>query len=242
VDWQRTFCEARAMQASAQRRLGAEAAFLRRAAIRAVVCDISPPPLVAAAMAGIAGVAVVNFTWMDVFRRHATKRADLRLLSDYAAAYGAASRTLRTPMSFAMRGMPRVTDIPLIAPRGRPQRSALRRALGLSRQSRVVLVYLGTWGHEDLDFGRLGALRGVTFVSFTPLPPPVCRLSPDEWSFADVVASVDAVVAKPGYGTMAACMGGWCSGGVLPAQGVRGIFRHSPHTQGLGRCGVHGAS
>ncbi|MCX7718576.1 MAG: hypothetical protein N2111_09290 [Candidatus Sumerlaeaceae bacterium] len=206
VDWPKTFREARAMQTSAMRRLAAESRFLEQEGIRAVVCDIAPPPLQAAAMAGIPGVAVANFTWMDVFRRHASAPEEHRLLRDYAAAHATATLTLRTPMSFVMRGLPRVTDIPLIAPRGRPQRARLRRSLGLARSDKVALVYLGIWGHQDLDFDRLSALRGVTLVSFLPLPPPIRTLSPDEWLFADAVASVDAVVAKPGYGTMAACM------------------------------------
>jgi hypothetical protein len=207
IDWRRTLSDAAAVQKDGEGRLAAEAEFLRRTGAGCVVCDVPPLPLRAAQMAGIPGVAVANFTWVEILRplAHADARA-AALVDAYRGDYGRATLALRTPLAFEMPYFPRVRDIPLIARRGRPCRARLARALGMRRGDRAVLLYLGVWGGDGVRFDRLAQMRGVRFVSFWDAPPPVVKLDTAEWGFPEVLASVDAVVAKPGYGTVGECM------------------------------------
>ena len=207
VDWDATVAEGERVMAEAEARVEDEARFLRAANARAVVCDVPALPLRAAKLAGIPSVVVGNFTWVEILR--ARGRRDPRaavLARRHLADYRLATLALRTPLSFPMGYFPRLVDIPLIARRGRGVRAALRRELRVPPCGRIVLVYTGIWDDGGLRHDRLAAIPGVTFVSFRPAPPPVVTLDGSRWGFADVLASADAVVAKPGYGMLGECM------------------------------------
>lgn len=207
IDWERTFREAIAVQQAATARLHEEAAFLRERRVGVVVSDVPAPPLLAAALAGLPGVAVVNFTWVEIYRAAARRRADVReLLRGYRAQYRTATLALRTPLSFPMSWFPEIRDIPLIARTGIRRRRTLEEALGIGSGRRIALLYFGAWGSSEMALERLSAMADVTFVAFTPMPEPVHCLDPEVWHFPDVVASVDVVLAKPGYGTIGECM------------------------------------
>jgi UDP:flavonoid glycosyltransferase YjiC (YdhE family) len=69
-------------------------------------------------------------------------------------------------------------------------------------------MYIGLWG-LDIDWNQIEAMRGWTFVTYEDLPGKssnVVTLSKSDWLFADVAASVDVVVSKPGYGTISECV------------------------------------
>ncbi len=207
IAWPRSVREALAVERAVRKRLDAEAAWLEREGVRLVVCDVAPAPLAAAAIAGIPSFAVVNFTWVEIFRAQAAR--DPRVASavrQWRRDYASAGLALRTPLHLPMPYLRRVRDIPLIARPGRSCRRRLEAHLGVPRGTRIVLVYLGIWGHDAMPFARLAELPGVAFVTFWPTPAPVVHLDTRAWSFPDVVASVDAVVAKPGYGTAGECM------------------------------------
>ena len=85
-------------------------------------------------------------------------------------------------------------------------------SLGLTPRERLVYLYIGRYGQNDLDWSRLERLgeRGVHFVSYDPLPderPANLHVIPSpDWPGGDLIASCDAVVAKAGYGTACEAM------------------------------------
>lgn len=207
IDWDKTFETAMAVHAASHARLDAEVDFLRRTRIDIVVSDIPPTPLLAAARAGLPSVCVANFTWVEVFRRAAREHAGRqRFLRELVREYGAATMLLRPGFALRMPYFRRRADIPYIARRGRSIRRALTETFAIPRRNRLVLTYFGKWGLDELALERLSRLVDVTFLSFDADVEPFVRLSPSKWKFEDVVASVDAVLAKPGYGTMGECM------------------------------------
>ena len=60
----------------------------------------------------------------------------------------------------------------MVVNQGRDRRDELVRELGLSRRERVVYLYIGRYGQDDLDWSRLGRLRrrGIHFVAYDPAP------------------------------------------------------------------------
>lgn len=207
INWQMTFEEAIRVQGESLSRLAQEIAFLKRERVGLVVTDVAPMPLRAAREAGIPGITVVNFTWPDIFESEAKGHpAREQLVQNYLDDYKCASLALRTSMSFSMRYFPRLRDIPLIARSGTSCRSTLVKELAIPKTNRIVLLYFGNWGNGSMRLERLDSMRGVSFVAFSKLDSTVNYLDPDRWAFEDVVASVDAVLAKPGYGTMGECM------------------------------------
>jgi hypothetical protein len=124
-------------------------------------------------------------------------------------AYRAAT-FLRTTPGMPMTGLDRVIGIGPIATIGRERRGELRRILGVGT-ARIVLVALGGIPTR-LPVEAWPALANTHWL--VPAAWQVARsdmsaFEPLGWPFADLLASSDAVVTKPGYGTFAeaACNG-----------------------------------
>jgi len=207
INWDRTFETAMKIHEEATARLPDETAFLQREKVNVIVTDIPSSPLVAAHRAQIPSICLANFTWVEIFRRAANipkRRAFLRTLrTEYALA------TLALVPGFALE-LPyfrRRYEIPLIADRGKQRRAELRKELGIPKDKKVVLLYFGNWGlgeHGKKEFNHLQ--DEFSFVSLNEAFAASHRLEPVRWPFSDIVASVDVVLGKPGYGTMSECM------------------------------------
>ena len=190
--------------------LAEEAAFLRAHGVRCVASDIAAFPLLAAREAGLPSVAVGNFTWHDIYADYAETTEDDALLTQMAAEYAAATVALVTPLHLPT--MPRlflsVDYVPLIARRGTPIRGILTAALGIPADKHLGLLYLGGWGLE-LDWAALERHSDWVFLLDRPLPEQIANaraFDPSVWRYADVAASVDAVISKAGYGTVSDCI------------------------------------
>ena len=67
---------------------------------------------------------------------------------------------------------------------------------------------MGEWG-LDIDWAALERFKDWVFLLDRPLPQPASNVrafDPGVWPYADVAASVDAVVSKAGYGTVTECI------------------------------------
>ncbi len=191
-------------------RLGDEVAFLRQSGVRCVASDVPSFPLHAAREAGVPGVAVANFTWHDIYAEYVETDADAALLRQMASEYAAATVACLTPLSVPTVGdvFPTVERVPLVARRGQPMREALTEVLGIPAGKHVALLYLGGWG-LDIRWPALEQWTDWVFLLDRPLPQPVANVRAFDarrWRYADVAASVDAVVSKAGYGTLTECI------------------------------------
>lgn len=204
LDWASTFSEARKVLQEASAGLMDEVDLLRRHRVDVIVCDVPPAPLEAARMAGIPAVVVGNFTWVDIFDRERKKLPEAGELADlWREQYGLVTLAIRTPPAFPLNYFRTVQTVEPIARRGKNIRRELLSALRLPGDQKLVLLYFGTFGDDAL---AIPEVPGVTFLSMTKMPAPAIEIDPDQWHFPDVVASADAVVAKPGYGTVGECM------------------------------------
>lgn len=207
IDWHRTFEAAMTIHAESHEQLAEEVDFLQREEIDIVVCDIPPTPLLAAKMAQIPSVCVANFTWVEVFRRAARgDKTRERFLRELAHEYSMASLLLRPGFALRMPHFKVSRDVSPIARLGKSRRRTLLRELGLPPSTRLALTYLGKWGFGDLQIEKAKQFTDVAFLSFDSCTSPLRRIDSARWRFEDVVASVDVVIAKPGYGTLSECM------------------------------------
>lgn len=204
LDWPATFAEAHKVQREAVAGMLDEVDLLRKHRADIVVCDVPPFPLEVARMAGLPSVVVGNFTWVDIFSREGKKQQEARELAEiWREQYALATLAVRTPPAFPMNYFPHITTVEPIARRGKNIRPELLRELGMPRNQKLVLLYFGTFGDDELV---IPDEEGVTFVSMTPMPKPAVQIDPNRWHFPDVVASAHAVIAKPGYGTVGEAM------------------------------------
>lgn len=204
LDWESTFKLARKVNRDASANLITETEFLRKRRVDLIVCDVPPAPLEAARMAGIPSAVVGNFTWVEIFGKEGRLQKPAMELADFwREQYSMATLAIRTPPAFPMTYFRHVKTVQPIARRGKNRRKELLRFLGLPPMTRLVLMYFGTFGDDEL---RLPVMPDIALLAFTKVPEPGITLDPQQWHFPDVVASVDCVIAKPGYGTTGECM------------------------------------
>ncbi len=219
-------------------RLPDEVAFLRAQGVRCVVSDIPSFPLRVAQEAGIPGVAVANFTWHDIYSEYVETDADAALLRQMASEYAAATVACLTALNVPTVGdvFLNVERVPLVARRGQPKREALAEALSIPSDKHLALLYLGNWG-LDIHWPALEQWTDWVFLVDGPLPQPIANVrafDAHHWRYADVAASVDAVVSKAGYGTLTECIANSVPLVYLPRHGFR---EHEALVLGMNRWG-----
>ncbi len=187
-----------------------EITFLHERGVKCVASDIPSFPLLAAREAGLSSAAIANFTWHDIYAEYAETAEDDRLLAQMAKEYAAATVALITPLS--LPSTPGVFSsaehVPLVARRGSPIRDILMEVLNIPEEKHLALLYLGGWGLE-IGWQALERYTDWVFLLDRPLPSPIANaraFNPGVLRYADVAASVDAVVSKAGYGTVTECI------------------------------------
>jgi hypothetical protein len=193
-----------------------EARLLEAAGARLVVADMPPLACEAAARAGVPAVAIGNFTWDWIYEAYAAEREAPGLLETIRAAYARASAAWRLPMHGGFAAFRRIEDVPLVARRSRRDPAETRRGLGLEGHGALVLASFGGFGLSTLDLGALSRLREARVIVTTgelgrPAPPGIIglderRLYGSGYRYEDLVAAVDVVVSKPGYGIISECI------------------------------------
>ena len=205
------------------KRLPDEIAFLHERNVQCIVSDIPSFPLLAGHEAGLPSIAVANFTWHDIYSEYAETPEDAALLAQMASEYASATLGLVTPLDLpsTLRLFPNAERVPLVARRGKPIRDILTQALDIPGEKHLALLYLGGWGLA-IDWQALEQQADWVFLLDSPLPQPIANaraFDPGVLRYADVAASVDAVVSKAGYGTVTECIANSVPLIYLPRQG-----------------------
>jgi hypothetical protein len=223
-----------AFDAEHDRHLAAQRALLGELRPDLVLADVPWLPLTAARLLGIPAVGLCSLSWLDILRESPVgHRLPAALVAHLQDAYGGAELFLRPAPSMPMAWLPNGRDIGPIA-RTRPRDPAgLRRRLGVAEHTRLVLIQFGGAGSLSLP---ADAALPPDVLLLTPVPSlanrPEARLigpaaGAGAFPVADVLASCDAVLTKPGYGTFAeaACHG-------IPVLSVpRGDWPEEPHLE-----------
>jgi hypothetical protein len=171
-----------------------------------VFADVPYRILSAARLARIPAVALCSLNWASIYAAYCTtadeRETTLRQMWD---AYRAADVFLAPVPAMDMPELGNYRAIGPIARRGVQQRTALCEQLGLPRETRIVMVALGgiattlplaNWPRMEKVAWLLpgaAAVQRDDLFDFSALP----------LAFIDMLASVDAVLTKPGYGTYA---------------------------------------
>ena len=179
-----------------------------------VLCDAPAVPLVAARRAGVPGFLMSNFTWADIYAPYARSQGGdaLRFVADLRACYRQATATFRVEPAMSMSWLSPTIEPGMVVNQGRDRSGELRRLFGYAEADKLVYIYIGRYGQNDLDWSRLGRFtdQGIHFLGYHPEPrgkPDNFHLVPSaDWPGGDLIASSDAIVAKAGYGTVCEAM------------------------------------
>lgn len=183
--------------------VAAEAGALSNARADLVVSNVAYLPLAAAHAAGIPSLAFCSLNWAELFAHYFGRRSEAKLLlRQMLAAYRQADEFLRVSPSMPMADLSLARVIAPIATRGRPDRDRLLQSLGIASGSRVVLVAMGgiEFPLQPAAWPRMPGMAWLIAGGGDWGRDDVCATEGIGLAFPDLLASVDAVVTKPGYG------------------------------------------
>jgi hypothetical protein len=220
LDEEATAREAGAFYATFDQRAAREAEWLRHTQPRLVVGDVPPLAFAAAHLAGLPSVAISNFTWDWIYAAYeAMPRLAPDVVPAIEQAYARTTLGLRLPFAGGLATMPNVRDVPLVARQSRLGREKTRRLLGLNDERPLVLASFGGHGAR-IDFAQVVNDSNVTLVltdheAREAAPPALAErlrrftshdLAGHGVRYEDLVAAVDVVASKPGYGIVSECI------------------------------------
>jgi L-arabinokinase len=194
-----------------------EAALLREHDAAFVVTDAAPAACPAARAAGVRSAVLTNFTWDWIYEDYSEALGSApELLPAIRDAYRQATEAWRMPLYGGFETFERPIDVPFIARHAAHGRSEVLSSLGLPPGSPLALFSFSGHGVEGFDPRRLDCLKTwVVIMTGRTRPEAV----PDGVAFIeegaiydaglryeDLVAAVDVVVTKPGFGLVAECL------------------------------------
>jgi hypothetical protein len=168
--------------------------------------------LAAAQAAHIPAVALCSLNWADIYRHYCRHdAASSEIFGQMLAAYNSAQCFLQPQPSMPMPNFFNTRSISPIAKLGHTQRVEITAKLPSVAHERLALVAMGgmefrlpmeSWPH-------IPGVRWLVPAAWGAARSDVTAFESFGLSFSDVLASCDAVLTKPGYGTFteAACAG-----------------------------------
>ncbi len=189
-------------------RVADEARLLRDLGTDMVLSNVGYLPLAGAQQAGIPNAALCSLNWFDIYSHYAGNDAVAKQIH---ACYANADAFLRPMPGMGMETLPNLVAVKPVAEVGHDRRDELDRQLRLSKDEKLVLVSMGgitsrlpieRWPHID-------GVRWLVQENWQADHPDAVVLESLAMSFSDLLASSDALLCKPGYGSFveAACSG-----------------------------------
>lgn len=177
-----------------------------------VFTNVSYLALAGAARAEVPCACMSSINWADVFDHYCGGAADSDAISaQIHASYACADPFLALTPGLPMPDLPRLRRVGPVAARGRPCADRVRQQLGVSPGLPLVMLALGGIPTR-INFDAWPALADMAVITWLGERVPKSGYFDGtclEASFIDLLASCDAVITKPGYGTFveAACNG-----------------------------------
>jgi len=188
-------------------RLSKEVTAIQAASPVLIIADTPYLALEAGSRAQIPTVALASFTWDLVLNEycHASDSSHQQLIQCIRESYAKADIALRITPAPRIDAFSAMIDIGPIASPASPERDRLTSTLVLRPDERTVLVGFGGIPLTSLPLEQIEQLRHYRFLFDGPVPPGYSRIHSTTtlpFSFKTLLASVDIIMTKPGYGTI----------------------------------------
>lgn len=194
-------------------RVATEAEFLQRLRPDLVLSNVSYLPLAGARAAGIPAVAMSSLHWLDLARHFYRDEAWAQpVIAEMQAAYDAADAFIQLTPAMPMGSLHnrrQVGPVARVAPAH--ARNRIRQQLGVGADEVLALVAMGGFDLE-IDTARWPQTPGLRYLlpaAWDCPHPNAVSYTPTGTDFTELLRAADAVLTKPGYGTVAeaACNG-----------------------------------
>ena len=181
-----------------------EANWALRQGVDGIVSDIPPFALEVAKEAGLPSVAVTNFSWHDIYEPYVKVYPSFQpCLQKIRQQYEMADLLLELIPSNGMPYFRNRLKVSLVGRVGRNVRDRLKDHLGLEKGKHLALIYLGEFGMDSGAWADLVRFKDWDFIGIYPIPGDPTNyhlVRKEDFPYLDLVASVDVMVSKVGYG------------------------------------------
>ena len=198
----------RAFHADWDSRVADEAHLLRDLGADVVFSNVGYLPLAGAQRAGIPNAALCSLNWFDIYRHYC---GDDAIAAQIHTCYVKTDAFLRATPGMTMGNLPNLVPIAPIAAVGNNRRDELDSHLKLSKDEKLVLVSMGGVASRlpIEHWPRIDGVRWLVQKNWQVAHADAIELESLTMDFGDLLASCDALLCKPGYGSFveAACSG-----------------------------------
>ncbi|MGH7182346.1 MAG: hypothetical protein ACREJN_10260, partial [Nitrospiraceae bacterium] len=207
IDVDATWLEHERFHATWNDRLQQEVTAMKTARPDMVLADTPYLALAAGKASAIPTVALASFTWDLVLSDFLAPPSidKLALIHSIRQSYAQADVALRIIPAPKIDVFEHIVDIAPIAEPASPARDQLAAVLALAPNERTVLVGFGGIPMTSLPFADPERLTGYRFLFDGPILPGSTKfvsIHSLPFSFKTLMASVDVIMTKPGYGTI----------------------------------------
>ncbi|OQW41323.1 MAG: hypothetical protein A4C66_10120 [Nitrospira sp. HN-bin3] len=207
IDLEATWREHHQFHSTWKERLQTEIASMKAFRPDLILADTPYLALAAGHAASIPTVALASFTWDLILSEYQPPPLidGHTIIQSIRQAYGQADLAIRITPSPTLDGFNRVVTIDPIAEPAIPARAELAEHLALTPGERTVLIGFGGIPLTSVPFETIESLPGYRFLfdGSTPLESKrFLSVKSLPFSFRTLLASVDLVMTKPGYGTL----------------------------------------
>jgi hypothetical protein len=189
-------------------RVATEAAQLRELKADFVFSNVGYLPLAGAQRAGIPNAALCSLNWADIYRHYC---GDDTIAAQIHDCYANAGAFLRATPGMPMSSLHNLIPVSPIAATGTNRRAEINQHLSMSAEEKLVLISLGgiTSRLPIEHWPHIEGVRWLVQHNWQVEHPDAIILETLQMSFSDLLASSDALICKPGYGSFAeaACSG-----------------------------------
>jgi hypothetical protein len=188
-------------------RLSKEVAAMQAVSPALVIADTPYLAIEAGSRAQIPTIALASLTWDLVLKEycHASDNSQQQLIQCIRGSYAKTDMALRIAPAPNIDVFSNIIDIGPIASPTAPERDRLVSVLPLGPSERTVLVGFGGIPLTSLPLEHMEQLRRYRFLFDGPVPTGYSRIHSTTtlpFSFKTLLASVDVIMTKPGYGTI----------------------------------------
>ncbi len=170
-----------------------------------VVSNISYLTLAAAKAIELPSVAFCSLNWAEIYRGYFDHRPEAQVIyQQMLTAYNSALVFFQPEPSMHMPGLDNLQTVGALAVIGKNQRVKLIEQQKLKADCRFVLVSLGGIA-ESIPVEQWPQFPDIIWVITWQQDvsrPDIVQHTEFDMSFTDLVASCDAIITKPGYGTV----------------------------------------
>ena len=172
-----------------------------------ILANIPYLTIAAAAQAGIPVIAYCSLNWAEIFNHYFAKtlRNAQKIFDEMNAAYNAAECFICPAPSMAMPGLSNIKHVGPVARIASPRKQWICEKLSLPANTKLVLITPGGV-QTPVPVNDWPVLPGIVWVAAWPYKSEredIISIEQNPVSFTELLASCDAVMTKPGYGTVA---------------------------------------